>query len=323
MKVTDILKQQDPPVLSFEITPPEKGKGIDEIFRTIDVLMPFEPQFINVTYHQPHVEYEEHEGVIHRVHKRKKPGTVGICTAIKHRYNLEPVPHFICGGFTRFETEDALIDLQYLGIENILALRGDPPPGQHRFVPETEGHSHALGLVEQIANMNHGHYLEPLENAIPTDFCIGVAGYPEKHYEAPNGQRDLEHLKSKVDNGAEFIISQMFFEFDLFRKFVEDARQIGIEVPILPGIKPISRVNQAYILPRTFRISVPDDLIQLLEGARTPAEELKKASEYMAHLMQQLLDFGVPGIHIYTMGKANSTCRLLENVFGKKCAPCD
>jgi methylenetetrahydrofolate reductase (NADPH) len=321
MKVIDIIRSSTSPILSFEITPPERGHGIEEIFRSIDVLMPFQPQFINVTYHQPQVEYVEEENVIRRLHKRKKPGTVGICTAIKHKYKVEPVPHLICGGFTKYETEDALIDLQYLGIENLLALRGDPPPGQKKFIPEADGHHHAAGLVEQIARMNRGIYLEPLENAVKTDFCVGVAGYPERHFEAPNFERGMQHLKHKVAQGADYVVTQMFFDYDHFVRFREFAREIGITVPILPGIKPVSRLSQLDLLPSLFHVSIPDRLIRMMEEARTRQEEREAGTRYMAGLLEQLLQADVPGIHIYTMGKALDTRRVLDRVFGTRNIP--
>lgn len=316
LKVIDLLNQSESPILSFEVTPPEKGKGVREIFDSIDDLMAFHPQFINVTYHQPHVEYEDRAGVIVRVPRRKKPGTVGICAAIKHRYNVEPVPHFICGGFSIYETEDALIDLQYLGIENILALRGDPPPGQRAFVPDPEGHNHAWSLVRQIAGMNRGEYTDQLEDAIPSNFCIGVAGYPEKHYEAPNFHKEMGHLKLKVDSGADFVITQMFFEVSLYRSYVEQARSAGVNCPIIPGIKPVTGLKQLASLPGSFHVSIPSDLVDSLEAARTPAQEFAVGTAFMEKLIRELLDLHIPGLHIYTMGKSKSTRALLEKMKG-------
>lgn len=316
MHIKDILQKQDSPLISFEITPPDKGRGVEEILRTVEILMPFSPGFISVTYHQPHVVYEELEGVIRRVPKRKKPGTVGICTAIKHRFDVEPVPHIICGGFDRYETEDALIDLQYQGIENVLVLRGDPPPGIRMFIPEPDGYSHADELVEQIALMNRGIYTEPLEDAIPTHFCIGVAGYPEKHVEAPNAERDLENLCRKVEKGAHFVITQLFFAASTFTSFVERARAAGVTVPILPGIKPITSRRQLETLPGTFHVSLPEELVRALEEARTPQAEFAAGTRYMAGLVEELLDFGVPGLHLFTMGRSQSTVALLREVLG-------
>lgn len=315
MKIIELVKNTAKPVLSFEITPPEKGRGVQEIFQTLDALMPFDPQFVSVTYHQPHVVYEERGGVIQRIPKRKKPGTVGICASIKHRYNVEPVPHFICGGFDRYETEDALIDLQYLGIENILVLRGDPPPGQKTFIAEKDGHEHASSLVGQIAAMNLGNYLEPLDGAEPSRFCIGAAAYPEKHFEAPNAEKDLEWLKHKVDQGVDFLITQMFFEPHYFIDFVSRSREAGISVPIFPGIKPISSRRQLYDLPGTFHVNVPNAFLQAMDNARSPKEEFDLGAKWMADLVGELLDAGVPGIHVFTMGKGAATKSLLKRVF--------
>ncbi len=316
MQVIEALNSANKLLISLEITPPDKGHSINELFHTLDDLVVFEPTFINVTYHQPHVVYEEKDGVIYRVPKRKKPGTVGICAAIANRFQIETVPHFICGGFDRFETEDALIDLHYLGITNIFAVRGDPPPGQKLFIPEREGHRYASELVRQISNMNQGIYLEELEDAEPTNFCIGVAGYPEKHFEAPNFEKDLLHLKHKVDQGAHYIITQMFFDFQLYKNFVEKARAIGIKVPIIPGIKPLSTLRQLEALPRDFHISIPRHIVDDMESARTPEAARKIGIQKTVELCQQLIDFNVPCLHIYTMGRGRATREVLKGIFG-------
>jgi methylenetetrahydrofolate reductase (NADPH) len=315
MHVVDAIKNAKNIFISLEITPPDKGQSIEDIYRVIDQLIEFNPGFISVTYHQPQVVYEERNKVIYRIPKRKKPGTVGICAAVMNRYKIDTVPHFILGGFSKFETEDALIDLHFLGIENIFAVRGDPAPGEKSFIPEQDGHSYASELVEQISSMNRGIYLEKLENAQPTNFCIGVAGYPEKHYEAPNFEKDLQYLKHKVDKGAHYVITQMFFEFQVYKIFVEKARSIGIKVPILPGIKPIISLSQLASLPRDFHISLPSKLVESMENAKTPAEARKIGINYVKELCQQLIDFGVQGIHVYTMGKGTATQELLTSLF--------
>ena len=316
MQVTEAIQNTKKFVLSLEITPPDKGTSIDEVYRTLDRLMRFNPEFINVTYHQPHVVYEEKDGVIYRIPKRKKPGTVGICAAIANRYNIETVPHFICGGFSKYETEDALIDLHYLGIKNILALRGDPAVGEKTFIPHKDGHRYASELVKQISKMNKGIYLEQLENAHPTNFCIGVAGYPEKHFEAPNFERDMQNLKHKVDQGAHYIITQMFFDFSIFKRFVEKAREIGITVPIIPGIKPLSTVRQLSSIPRNFHCTIPHEIVEAMENARTKEQARKIGIRKVADLCQQLLEYECPGLHIYTMGRGLSTCELLNALLG-------
>ena len=314
MHVIEALNNAKKLLLSLEITPPNKGQGIDEIFNTLDNLMPFEPAFINVTYHQPQVMYEEINGTIYRIPKRKKAGTVGICASIANRYNIETVPHFICGGFNKFETEDALIDLHYLGITNLLALRGDPPIGHTSFIPEDDGHKYASELVKQITKMNKGVYLEDLEDAKPTNFCVGVAGYPEKHFESPSFEKDLQNLKYKVDQGAHYVITQMFYDFDAFKRFVEKAREIGITVPIIPGIKPITSVSQLSSLPRFFYISIPHPWVEEMENARTPEKVFEAGIKRMIELCEKLIEFGVPAIHIYTLGKGRSTQALLQGL---------
>lgn len=315
MKFTDALTLQNP-LISLEVIPPNRGGSIDKLFRSIEPLMTFQPQFINVTSHQSYVTYEKIDGVVQRISKNRKPGTVGVSAAIKHRFDIEPVPHIICGGQDKFQVEDTLIDLSYLGINNIFVIRGDATLGNRAFTPLEDGHTYAHQLVNQINQMNQGHYNPPLTEGIPSDFCIGVAGYPEKHFEALNFQRDLTYLKQKVDAGATHIITQMFFDIEAFRRFVTAAKAAGINVPIIPGIKPIVRYNFLKMIPRAFHINIPDQLIQAFENARTPKESFEAGTHFMAKMVQQLLDDGVPGIHLFTMGKGKSTKALLERVLG-------
>ncbi len=316
MQVIEAIRKSKDMVLSLEITPPNKGTSIDELFQTMDILMPFKPQFVNVTYHQPQVVYEEIDDIIYRIPKRKKPGTVGICASIANRYQIETVPHFICGGFSKYETEDALIDLHYLGIENLLALRGDPAMGERNFIPHRDGHRHASELIAQITSMNQGTYLEELDYATPTNFCIGVAGYPEKHFESPNFEKDMLNLKHKIDNGGHYVITQMFFDFEVYKAFVEKAREIGITVPIIPGIKPLSTMRQLASIPRYFHVSIPNDFVEAMEGARTKEQVRKAGLAKTTELCRKLIDFGVPGLHVYTMGKGGATGALLQELFG-------
>ncbi len=312
--MTEALEASNGPIFSLEITPPDRGRSVDDLFRVIEDLMHFNPSFINVTYHQPHVVYEEIGETIVRRPKRKKPGTVGISAAIKNHFGISTIPHLICGGFDRFETEDALIDLHFLGMKNILALRGDPAPGHTRFVPNKEGHRYADELVSQIAAMNRGEYLEELENPVPTDFCIGVAAYPEKHQESPNLEKDLFYLKQKVERGAEFIITQMFFQFDHYRNFVEQAREAGITVPIIPGIKPITKPGQIRQIPGRFFVTMPSELVHAVEDARTKADAFKGGIDYTVRLVEQLLEYGVLGIHIFTQDTSEDTRELLSGI---------
>ncbi|MDD8012891.1 MAG: methylenetetrahydrofolate reductase [Acidobacteriota bacterium] len=317
-KVIDWLNHNRKLLFSLEITPPDRGKSMDDIVSSIEPLMHFGPQFINVTYHQPHMVYEEKDGIITRRPRRKKPGTVGICSAIKNRFKVEPVPHLICGSFNRYETEDTLIDLHFLGIKNIMALRGDPAPGQARYIPEKDGHQYAHQLVEQIAQLNRGKYIDELEDPFPTSFCIGVAGYPEKHFESPNLDKDLQYLKNKVDAGAEYIITQMFYEFRLYKEFVEKARAIGIQVPIIPGLKPLVNRKQIQSIPSSFHVNIPVDLVAAIEEARTREQAFANGIRYMARLVEELIAFGAPGIHVFTMGQGQAAKSLLEAVFTGK-----
>ncbi|HDP95805.1 MAG TPA: methylenetetrahydrofolate reductase [NAD(P)H] [Candidatus Aminicenantes bacterium] len=315
-RVTERLQNGDRPLLSLEITPPDRGQSIDELFHNIDSLMPMSPEFINVTYHQAYEDYEEKNGSIVRRPRRKKPGTVGICAAIKNRFAVEPVAHLICGGFDRWETEDALIDLHYLGIRNILALRGDPPPGQSLFRPKKDGYAFAADLVAQIRDMNQGVYVDALDDPVPTSFSIGVAGYPEKHVEAANRETDIRHLKEKVDQGADYVVTQMFFSARLYKDYVARAREAGITVPIIPGIKPITTPRQLERIPRTFFVSLPDALVQSICEARTAKEAFKRGTDSVAELAGELLEAGAPGLHLFTMGKGRGARAVLTRLFG-------
>lgn len=316
MHITELMAARKRPLVSIEITPPEKGRSISELFGSVDQLLPFNPTFITVTYHQQRIVYEEPvPGQIRKVPRRKNPGTVGICAAIYNRYKIETVPHIICGGFDKYETEDALIDLQYLGFKNLFVLRGDPAPGQKEFVPEPNGHRFASELIAQIAAMNHGHYLEDLDNAAPTDFCLGVAGYPEKHYEAPNRADDLRHLKEKVDAGADYIITQMVFAARPFLDFVDRARAIGIKVPIIPGIKPVTNARQLVTIPREFHVDLPEELVSRITRAATPADAARVGVEFTTRLCRELLRNDVPGLHFYTMGRGRATADVLKATF--------
>jgi len=315
MQVIDVLKKANMPVFSLEITPPEKGKSIQGIFDTIDMFKEFKPHFINVTYHQQRVVYIEKEGIIKKIPKRKNVGTVGICSAIKHKYGIETVPHLICGGFNKYDTEDALIDLNFLGMENLMVLRGDPQPEEKEFVPEKEGYKYTYQLVKQISDMNQGKYLEDLDNGYPTHFCIGVAGYPEKHWEAPNMEQDLLNLKNKVDQGADYVITQMCFKVNKFKEFVKRARAVGINVPIIPGIKPFTNRKQLASLPINFHISLPQDLVQEILQASSKEAARQAGIEYTIYICKELLKFGVPGIHFFSLGQGKDVHEVVQAIF--------
>ncbi len=318
MKIPDKLKQTDKTLFSFELLPPLKGRSIKEIYNTIDPLMEFKPPYINITYHREEVVYKQREGgLLERKTVRKRPGTVAIAAAIKYKYrDINVVPHLICGGFSKEETENALIDLNFLGIENILLLRGDPERSSNLFIPEKDGHSHALGLVKQVANMNKGIYLdEELENSTPTNFTIGVAGYPEKHIESPNELSDLHFLKQKVEAGAEFIVTQMFFDNQKYYNFVESCRKAGITVPIIPGIKPVAVQNHLSSLPKTFNIDLPEALVKEMIKCKNNKQVRELGVEWAIAQSKDLIKNGVPVIHYYTMGKPDNIYKIAKEVF--------
>lgn len=286
------------------------------VYDTLDPLMEFKPPYINITYHQTETVLTPREGgLLEMRHVRKRPGTVAISAAIMNRYHVDVVPHLICGGFSREETEDALIDLNYLGIENILAVRGDGDPMSKRFQPEKDGHPHAIGLISQIMNMNRGSYLdEMLRNASPTNFSVGVAGYPEKHVESPNKQSDLAWLRAKVDAGADYIVTQMFFDNDKYFAFVADCHAAGITVPIIPGIKPLSTSKQLHILPQTFKVDIPESLSREVERCSTPQQVRELGIEWAVNQSKELYASGVPLIHYFTMGKPDAMIDIVRQV---------
>lgn len=317
MKVTEHLKKAKSPLFSLEILPPLKGKGIQSIYDGIDPLVEFNPSFINVTYHREEFVYKKREkGYLEKISIKKRPGTVGICAAIVNKYKIDAVPHIICGGFTKEETENALIDLNFLGIDNILALRGDPIKTEMAFVPEEGGHAYAVDLVNQVVGLNNGEYMdEDLQNATPTDFCIGVAGYPEKHFEAPNMKTDLKFLKQKIAAGADYIVTQLFYDINKFKAFVELCRSEGIDVPIIPGLKPISNKKQILSLPKFFHIDLPDDLVDAVEKCKDDDAVKQVGIEWAIQQSKDLIDLGVPCIHYYTMGKSIATREVVKAVF--------
>jgi methylenetetrahydrofolate reductase (NADPH) len=316
MKVIDHINQAKDILVSFEVLPPLKGKGIEALYRHLDPLMEFKPSFINVTYHRSeHVFKKNTDGSFQKVIIRKRPGTESICAAIMNRYNVDTVPHLICGGFSVNETEDALINLRYLGIDNVLVLRGDAAKNESAFEPEPGGHRYASDLLKQVTNLNAGIYLEDdLKGTQKTDFCIGVAGYPEKHFEAPNMQNDLSFLKAKVDSGADYIITQMFFDNEKYYAFVKACRDIGINVPIIPGLKPIYSKKQLTILPKTFHIDLPADLANEVLKCKTDEDVEKVGEDWLLHQSKDLKKSGVPVLHYYTLGKPHVVVNVVKNI---------
>ncbi|MBL0335699.1 MAG: methylenetetrahydrofolate reductase [NAD(P)H] [Chitinophagaceae bacterium] len=305
MKVTDHIAQAKGTLISFEVLPPLKGKGIEALYKHLDPLMEFNPSFINVTYHRSeHVFKKRADGTFEKVVTRKRPGTESICGAIMNKYNVDTVPHLICGGFSVNETEDALINLRYLGIDNVLVLRGDAAKNESAFEPEPGGHKYASDLLKQVVNLNAGIYLEDeLKGTHKTDFCIGVAGYPEKHFEAPNMESDLKYLKQKIDAGADYIITQMFFDNAKYYAFVKACRDAGINVPIIPGLKPVTSKKQLTVLPKTFHIDLPADLSNEILKCKTDEEVEKVGEHWLLEQSRDLKKSGVPVLHYYTLGK--------------------
>ncbi|MES2593039.1 MAG: methylenetetrahydrofolate reductase [NAD(P)H] [Bacteroidota bacterium] len=317
MKVIDCIKHAKAPLFSIEILPPLKGKSIQSIFDGIDPLMEFKPSFVDVTYHREEYLYKRREGgYLEKVSIRKRPGTVGICAAIINRYHVDAVPHIICGGFSKEETENALIDLHFLGIDNVLLLRGDSIKSEPEFVPEPNGHAYAVDLVKQVSDMNRGKYIEEdLADVSPTNFCIGVAGYPEKHSEAPNLISDIKALKAKMDAGAEYIVTQMFFDNSKYFEFVNKCKEMNIHVPIIPGLKILTTKKQATLLPKIFNIDIPQALLEEIEKCRTDAAVREVGIEWCINQSKELINQNVPCLHYYTMGTSETTRRVASQVF--------
>lgn len=317
MKITDIIKGGSGTQFSFEILPPLKGKGIQSIFDGIDPLMEFNPRFIDVTYHrEEYVLRKRADGGFDKISTRKRPGTVAICAAIMNKYKVEAVPHLICGGFSKEETENALIDLNFLGIQNVLLLRGDSIKSEPNFVPEPDGNQNSLELIEQVMHMNNGKYLDhELNAANPTNFCIGIAGYPEKHFEAPNMQADMNFLKKKADAGSNYIVTQMFFNNAKYFEFVDYCKKSGVDIPVIPGLKPITKKNQLTVLPKIFNIDIPFELSDAIEKCKDDKAVRQVGIEWAIQQSKELKDAGVPFLHYYTMGLSEATRQIITKVF--------
>jgi methylenetetrahydrofolate reductase (NADPH) len=317
MSVIDKINSAKGPLFTFELLPPLKGHSIERTYQAIDRLIEFEPAYINFTSHRNEIVFKERpDGLIEKKVVRHRPGTIALSAAVKYKYNIPVVPHLLCGGFTKEETENVLIEMSFLGINDVLALRGDPPKGSRTFIPEKNGHSYTSELVRQIVDMNRGKYLEDsLENAEPTNFCIGVAGYPEKHFEAANRQVDMENLKKKVEAGAAYIVTQMFFDNNKFCRFRDECVKMGITVPIIPGIKPISAMNDIKLLAQTFHIDLPNDLFTSVQKCKTDSEVREAGIEWATMQSKELLKMNVPGIHFYTLGRSDNVARIVKASF--------
>ena len=313
MKVTEHIKTTKKTLFSFEILPPLKGISIQSIYTSLDPLMEFNPSFVDVTYHREEFVYKKRaDGLLERRAVRKRPGTVGICAAIMNKYQVDTVPHIICGGFSKEETENALIDLDFLGIDNVLVLRGDPIKSETYFSAEQDGHKYASELLGQVHEMNNGIYLdEELKSSAPTNFCIGVAGYPEKHFEAPNMRSDIHFLKKKVEAGADYIVTQMFFDNQQYFDFVNLCRENDITIPIIPGIKPISTKKQLTLLPQRFHLNVPNPLVDEVLKCKSNEAVRQVGVEWAIQQTKELIEFGAPCIHFYTMGKSDNVQKIV------------
>ncbi len=318
MKVTEYFDNANGKTLiSFEVLPPLKGGSMQAIFDTLDPLMEFKPPFVDVTYHREEFIYvKKNTGYYEKTAIRKRPGTVGICASIMHRYGVDAVPHLICGGFTKEETENVLIDLNFLDINNVLALRGDARKFDGKFIPEKNGHHYALDLVKQIDDMNNGNYLDAnIENGEKSNFCIGIAGYPEKHFEAPNMDRDLAFAQQKVEAGADYIVTQMFFDNKYYFEYVKRCRAMGINVPIVPGLKPLTKKYQLSAIPRLFHLDLPDDLANAMVQATTADARKQVGIEWCIQQSKELKAKGVPCLHYYTMGDVETIRKIAEAVY--------
>lgn len=317
MSVIDKIKNSNGPLFTFELLPPLKGHSIEKIYTAIERLLEFNPAYINFTSHRNETTYRERpDGLLEKRVVRIRPGTIALAAAVKCKYNVTVVPHILCGGFSKEETENVLIEMNFLGIDDVLALRGDPQKGSRRFIAEKDGHVHAFELVRQIVNMNNGKYLEDsLEDTSNTNFCIGVAGYPEKHFEAPNRQVDIENLKYKIGAGASYIVTQMFFDNRKFCRFRDECRKAGITVPIIAGLKPISALNDIKLLPQAFHIDLPNDLVAAVQKCKTDGEAREVGIEWATAQSKELIGEGVPGIHYYTLGRSDNIARIVKASF--------
>lgn len=320
MKILQIIENRDSIGFSFEVLPPIKGKGINQLFKNIDSLMEFNPLYINITTHRSELVYKStNDGLYQKVTERSRPGTVAVAAAIQHRYGIPAVPHIICSGYSKIETEYALIDLNFLGITNLLVLRGDKAKHESKFIPNIDGHAHASELQLQINDFNRGFFIDGTQMDINTgdSFSYGVAGYPEKHEEAPNIDMDIKWLKNKVDNGAEYIVTQMFFDNEKYYSFVDRCRNEGINVPIIPGIKPIINLNQLTVLPKVFKVDLPTDLAEQLMKCKDDAMAKEVGVEWCVSQVKDLIAHGVPSIHFYSHNAINSVKNVVSQVFKK------
>jgi methylenetetrahydrofolate reductase (NADPH) len=315
-RVIDKIKGAKSPIFSFEILPPLRGNGMDTIMRNVEMLREFDPQYINITTHRSEYEYKTTaEGLYEKVAIRKRPGTIAVAAALKSTFGISVVPHMLCSGFSKEETEYALMDLSYLGIHDLLILRGDKAKHETAFIPEANGYKYASELQGQVNEWNKGKFLDGSEMKVNQPFSYSVAGYPEKHEEAPNFESDLKYLKQKVDNGAEYIVTQMFFDNQKYFEYVEKCRAAGINVPIIPGIKPITLKNQLTVLPKIFKTDIPEPFANELRKCKDNEDAVEVGIEWCAKQAKELAASGVPNIHFYSMMATKSVARVAKQVF--------
>ncbi|MFR9619838.1 MAG: methylenetetrahydrofolate reductase [NAD(P)H] [Rikenellaceae bacterium] len=321
MRVTDIIKEaiaERRTRFAFELLPPLKGAGLERIYEAIDPLMEYDPAYINITFHREGImENTDSEGSTQWHVVRRRPGTVGVSAALTKRYGVPTVPHLICGGLSKYDTEDALIDMDFLGIENVLALQGDRSQNERHFMPHQQGHSHAIGLVKQIAAMNRGEFIDSqTQESHHTNFAIGVAGYPEKHFAAKSLESDIQHLRSKIEAGAEYVITQLFYDNSHYFRYVEECRKAGITVPIIPGLKPLSTYRQLTVLPETFACSMPQTLVREVEAYKDDSEAVRQIGiEWAIAQGRELMEAGVPVLHFYTMSRTTNIQQIAKSLF--------
>lgn len=318
MKVTDLIASNGKTGFSFEVLPPLKGRGISQLFRNIDVLKEFNPLYINITTHRSEMVYKNTpDGLYQKVSERSRPGTVAVAAAIQQKYGIPAVPHIICSGFSRIETEYALIDLNFLGITNILLLRGDKAKHENRFIPNDNGYSHATELQIQVNEFNRGYFIDGTKMDIVTGepFSYGVAGYPEKHEEAPNIDIDIQYARQKIDNGAEYIVTQMFFDNQKYYEFVDRCRKAGINVPIIAGLKPITTMNQLNLLPKVFHVDLPMELATELMKCKSDADAKQVGVEWCKMQAADLIAHNIPSIHFYSLNATKSVEQVARAVY--------
>lgn len=317
MNIIDLINNSDKTAFSFEILPPIKGTGIDKIYREIDRMKEFAPRYINITTHRSEYVYRDlGDGIFQRSKLRRRPGTVAVAAAIQNKYGIPVVPHILCSGFTREETEYVLLDLQFLGIYDLLVLRGDRAKHENVFTPEPGGHTHAIDLIGQINDFNQGIFVDgsPIKKT-GTPFSFGVACYPEKHEEAPNIESDIYWLKKKVEAGAKYAVTQLFYDNRKYFDFVERVRKEGIDIPIIPGIKPFNKISQLTVVPKTFRVDIPVELVEAVNGCKNDEDVAKVGVEWCVNQCRELMKAGVPSIHFYSYSAVDSVCRVAEQIY--------